>query len=133
MLPAETERLHPMAEGLDALPGAAILHRLLLAQEAALAAARQALPAIEAGAEAMAAAIRGGGRLVYAGAGSSALMANADGMELPRAYEIAPERIPLLMAGGLPRGAHMPGDTEDDRDAPHARRRRCGRAIPSSR
>ncbi len=113
---SETERLHPMAEGLDALPGAEILRRLLSAQEAALAAVRQALPEIEAGAVAMAAAIRDGGRLVYAGAGSSALMANADGMELPGTYGIAPERILLLMAGGLPQDAHMPGDTEDDRD-----------------
>ena len=116
MVRSATERLHPMAEGLDALPGGEVLHRLLSGQEAALAAVRRALPAIEAGAEAMAAAIRGGGRLVYAGAGSSALMANADGMELPGTYGIAPERILLLMAGGLPRDAHMPGDTEDDAD-----------------
>lgn len=117
MLPAVTERLHPMAEGLDALPGTEVLDRLLGAQEAALATVRQALPAIEAGAEAMAAAVRGGGRLVYAGAGSSALMANADGMELTGTYGIAPGRVLLLMAGGLPRDAHMPGDTEDDADA----------------
>lgn len=116
MTPSSTERLNPMAEGLDALPGDEILRRLLTAQEAALSSVRQALPAIETGAEAMAAAIRGGGRLVYAGAGSSALMANADGMELPGTYGIAPERILLLMAGGLPQDAHMPGDTEDDRD-----------------
>ncbi|OYX41074.1 MAG: N-acetylmuramic acid 6-phosphate etherase [Rhodobacterales bacterium 32-67-9] len=111
-----TERLHPLAEGLDALPGAEILRRLLSAQASALGAVGRALPKIDAGAEAMAAAIRGGGRLVYAGAGSSALMANADGMELPGTYGIAPERILLLMAGGLPRDAHMPGDTEDDAD-----------------
>jgi N-acetylmuramic acid 6-phosphate etherase len=41
-------------------------------------------------------------------------MANADGMELPGTYGIPPDRILLLMAGGLPADANMPGATEDD-------------------
>lgn len=109
-----TERLHPAARGLDALPGSLILARLLAAQAAAVTAVEPAIAAIEAGARLMARAIRGGGRLVYAGAGSSALMASADGLELCGTFGIDPARIGLLMAGGLPVGAHMPGGAEDD-------------------
>ncbi|MGB3316741.1 MAG: N-acetylmuramic acid 6-phosphate etherase [Albidovulum sp.] len=114
---AATERLHPAAKGLDARPGHEVLDVLLTAQAAALDAVRSALPAIEAGAVLMADAMRSGRRLVYAGAGSSALMAGADGMELPGTYGIPSERIGLLMAGGLPTDAIMPGASEDDAQA----------------
>jgi N-acetylmuramic acid 6-phosphate etherase len=113
---AATERLHAAARGIDARPGQEVLDVLLTAQGIAVDAVRDALPAIEAGADIMAGAIRDGHRLVYAGAGSSALMASADGMELPGTYGVPPERILLLMAGGLPKDAHMPGGTEDDEE-----------------
>ncbi len=109
-----TEHLHPAASGLDALPAATVLSHLLAGQKAALHTVDAALPEIEAGALLMASALRGDGRLVYAGAGSSALMAIADGMELAGTFGIGPDRIVLRMAGGLPVDARMPGDTEDD-------------------
>ncbi|MCY1125641.1 N-acetylmuramic acid 6-phosphate etherase [Frigidibacter sp. RF13] len=114
MADKQTENLHADAAGLDARPVAEILALLLSGQAAAVAAVERALPDIAQGARLMADAIAGGGRLVYAGAGSSALMANADGMELPGTYGIPAERILLCMAGGIPTDAHMPGDTEDD-------------------
>lgn len=109
-----TESLHPAAAGLDALPGGEVLALLLAAQVAAVQAVAAALPQIEAGAQLMADTLRGSGRLVFAGAGSSALMANADGMELPGTFGVDPARIVLSMAGGIPTDAHMPGDSEDD-------------------
>ena len=111
-----TEHLHPAAIGLDTLPGAQVLEHLLAAQGAALQVVAQALPQIEAGAALMTEALRGQGRLVYAGAGSSALMAVSDGMELGGTYGVAADRVLLMMAGGLPVDARMPGDTEDDAD-----------------
>lgn len=111
---ATTERLHPAARGLDLLPDAAILGHILDTQLAALEAVRPALAPIAEAAALMADTVRGGGRLVYAGAGSSALMAVADGLELHGTFAIPTGRILLLMAGGLPRDARMPGDTEDD-------------------
>lgn len=111
----QTERPHPAAKGLDELPPARILELLLAQQQAALEAVRAAFPEIERAARCLADAVRGGGRICYAGAGSSALMAVADGMELPGTFGIAPDRIVLMMAGGLPTDARMPGDTEDDR------------------
>lgn len=111
---AATEGLHPAAKGLDARPGQEVLDVLLTAQVAAVEAVRGALPAIEAGAGVMAAAIRAGHRLVYAGAGSSALMGNADGFELSGTFGISSEQVLLMMAGGLPGDANMPGASEDD-------------------
>jgi N-acetylmuramic acid 6-phosphate etherase len=112
-----TEHLHPASRGLDALPGIDVLRHLLDQQAASLAAVAPALPDIETAAHLLADAYRTGGRMVYAGAGSSALMAIADGMELAGTYGIDPARVLLLMAGGLPTDARMPGDTEDDTEA----------------
>ena len=110
----QTEHLHPAAIGLDTLPGTEVLGHLLAAQAAALQVVEQAIPQIEAAAALMADALRGHGRLIYAGAGSSALMAVADGLELGGTYGVPADRVLLLMAGGLPVDARMPGDTEDD-------------------
>lgn len=111
---SQTEAVHDQARGLDALPAQDTLARLLSGQAAALQAVSGAIPAIAEGAALMEAALRGGGRLFYAGAGSSALMACADGMELAGTFGIDPARVVLCMAGGLPQDARMPGDTEDD-------------------
>jgi N-acetylmuramic acid 6-phosphate etherase len=109
-----TEQRHPAAQGLDALRGDVILRHILDQQQAALASISAAIPAIDRAAQMVADALRAGGHLYYAGAGSSALMACADGLELHGTYGIDPDRIHLLMAGGLPVDARMPGDTEDD-------------------
>ncbi|MGB5871553.1 MAG: N-acetylmuramic acid 6-phosphate etherase [Albidovulum sp.] len=109
-----TEGLHSTSVGLDTLPAPEVLRRLLAAQLEALATVGTALAGLDAGAELMTSAINGGGRIAYAGAGSSALMANADGAELPGTFGIPAGRVSLNMAGGIPTDAHMPGDTEDD-------------------
>ncbi len=116
MTSAATERLHPAAKGLDDRESGAILGALLSAQADALQAVSGALPEIAAGAEIMAASIRSGGRLVYVGAGSSALMAMSDGLEIPGTFGVDADRIVILMAGGLPSDSRMPGVTEDDAD-----------------
>lgn len=109
-----TEDMHADASGIDACPEAEALLRLLSAQRRALDAVEPASAAIAAGAAQMAEALRGAGRLVYVGAGSSALMAVADALELPGTFGIDADRILILMAGGMPQGSRMPGDTEDD-------------------
>ncbi len=111
-----TEARHPEGKGLDARDPEDILSVLLVGQQTALAVVGLALPAIAAGAAMMADVVRGKGQLVYAGAGSSALMAVADGLELAGTFGIDPARIRLCMAGGVPQTAEMPGDTEDDVD-----------------
>ncbi|MCF6315151.1 MAG: N-acetylmuramic acid 6-phosphate etherase [Marinosulfonomonas sp.] len=111
-----TEAVLTGVSSIDTMPDAAVLARVLAGQKAALAALDAAMVPIAQAAAMMADAIRGEGRLIYAAAGSSALMAVADGLELGGTFGISPDRISLMMAGGLPTDAMMPGHTEDDVD-----------------
>ena len=109
-----TEDRHPASDGLQARPAAIILADLLAAQAAALAGVAVALPALEAAAGAAAVALQSGGKLGYAGAGSSGLMALADCLELTGTFGLPPERTPMLFAGGADALLHMIGSVEDD-------------------
>lgn len=96
------------------------------AQTDAIASLSAALPAVEAAAQAAAAALRRGGRLGYAGAGSSGLMALADALELAGTFGIPPDRTPVLFAGGASALLQMRGDVEDDAEAAAGDFRRSG-------
>ncbi len=109
-----TEARHPASPGLHARPGDQALAALLDAQAAALQAVRPAIPALEAAAGIAADALGRGGRLGYAGAGSSGLMALADALELAGTFGIAPDRTPVMFAGGAAALLHMQGGVEDD-------------------
>ncbi|WP_420396377.1 N-acetylmuramic acid 6-phosphate etherase [Nioella sp.] len=110
----QTEQLHAAARGLDMRPVEEIGATLLAGQLDALRAVSSATVDIARGGQLMAEAVRAGGRLVYAAAGSSGLMAMADACELAGTFGLPPERTRILMAGGIPKDAAMPGDTEDD-------------------
>ncbi len=64
----------------------------------------------------MARTINAGACLHYAAAGSSGLMAAADAQELGGTFSIPAAQLRIHMAGGLPMGVEMPGDTEDATD-----------------
>lgn len=98
-LPA-TEAADPRYQELDAWQPAVVLEALLEAQFAAVAAVRAALPAIEAAAGAAVPALQRGGRLIYAGAGTSGRIAAQDGAELPPTFNWPRDRLVVLMAGG---------------------------------
>lgn len=102
------------SEAIDAQSASDALSILLDGQRAALSSVEGALGEIERGAEAMASAIRVGGKLVYAAAGSSGLMVVSDACELPGTFGIPKEQLRIHMAGGIPVDGAMPGDTEDD-------------------
>ena len=114
MVLPQTESIAEDISGIDTMSDDVVLARLLAGQKAAVDAVGAATVAIAAGAGLMADTLRDGGRLVYAAAGSSGLMAIADGLELGGTFGIPPDRILLLMAGGLPVDSAMPGHTEDD-------------------
>ena len=109
-----TEQLHDDATGLDARPLSEAAAVLAQAQNAAAQAVQRAIDPICRGALAMAETLKSKGKLYYVAAGSSGLMAAADAMELGGTYGISPGNIRILMAGGLPTSAEMPGDTEDE-------------------
>ncbi|KAA2236864.1 N-acetylmuramic acid 6-phosphate etherase [Salinarimonas soli] len=95
-----TESVSPRFAGIDAWPPADILDALVEGQLAAVAAVRAARPALEAAALAVEARMRRGGRLVYAGAGTSGRLAVQDGAELTPTFGWPPERLVFLLAGG---------------------------------
>ena len=86
-------------------------------QFAAVAAVHAARPALERAALAIEERLRAGGRLVYAGAGTSGRLAVQDGAELMPTFSWPPERLLLLMAGGddaLLRAVEGAEDTPDE-------------------
>lgn len=109
-----TEARHPSAEGLHRIPASEALGRLLAAQAAALTAVEPAQGALAAAGTAAIAALNGGGKLAYAGAGSSGLMALADCLELAGTFGLSPDRTPILFAGGAAALLHMQGGVEDE-------------------
>lgn len=114
MAAKRTEALHEHAAGLDEQPPAAVLRHLADAQVEASRSVLPAIAAIAAAAEIVGATLAGGGRLAYAAAGSSGLMALADALELPGTYGIPRERIVVLFAGGAAALQDMAGAPEDD-------------------
>lgn len=109
-----TETLHEAAVGLDCRPLSEVSEILAEGQIAASVAVRQVVEDIAAASRAMAQTIRSGGRLHYAAAGSSGLMAAADAQELGGTFSIPASQLCIHVAGGLPTGVEMPGATEDD-------------------
>jgi N-acetylmuramic acid 6-phosphate etherase len=116
MMERGTEALNEKARGLDTLSSGDILRLLSSGQQDAANAVDGALDAIAAASEIAADAVAAGRKLVYAGAGSSGLMAMADALELPGTYGISREQIVILMAGGVSNLSDLPGGPEDDVD-----------------
>ncbi|TIS46612.1 N-acetylmuramic acid 6-phosphate etherase [Mesorhizobium sp.] len=114
MAETRTEALHQNAEGLDVQAPDAILSFLANAQIEAAKAVHGAIPAIAEAAELIARQLKSGGRLAYAAAGSSGLMAVADALELPGTFGIARDRIAILIAGGDEAFHTLAGRPEDD-------------------
>lgn len=112
-----TEKRHPDAQGLDQLSGPEILAIMHKGHLDAAQAAGTAMDSLAKGAEAMAAAVRNGNKLVYAAAGSSGIQGMADGLELTPTFGIPIARIKILRAGGLEDLSRPKGEAEDDVEA----------------
>ncbi len=112
-----TEAKSPRYKGLDAWPPREILEALLERQFLALAAVKEVLPAIEKAAIAASRRLDGGGRLAYAGAGTSGRLAVLDAVELPPTFGWPEERLLLFLAGGEAAMTRAVEAAEDDRAA----------------
>ncbi|MGH1412263.1 MAG: N-acetylmuramic acid 6-phosphate etherase [Pelagimonas sp.] len=110
----KTEQLHPLASTLDVATLGGAAAALVDNQVDAGRCVSACLNVIQAGADKMARCVRNGGTLYYVAAGSSGLMVAADAMELGGTFGIPSQQVEILMAGGIPTSAHMPGDVEDD-------------------
>jgi N-acetylmuramic acid 6-phosphate etherase len=96
----QTERPSPRYSAIDLWDSSDILDAMLEGQFAAVAAVHAARPALERAGRGIEERLRAGGRLVYAGAGTSGRLAVQDGAELMPTFSWPAERLILLMAGG---------------------------------
>jgi len=96
-----TEQISPRYADLDSWSAAEMIAAMYEGQLAAAAAVRGALGAIAAAVEDAVPALQRGGRIVYAGAGTSGRIGVQDGSELPPTFDWPSERVVFAMAGGL--------------------------------
>jgi len=96
----QTERRSPRYAALDEWEAAEILDAMIEAQFAAVSAVHAARPALERAAAGIEERLRRGGRLVYAGAGTSGRLAVQDGAELLPTFGWPADRLVVLLAGG---------------------------------
>ncbi len=97
-----TEQRNPASERIDSLSALEIV-RLMNAEDATVAeaVAREAEP-ISRAIEVVAERLRGGGRLIYLGAGTSGRLGAIDAAECPPTFNTPPEMVLGLIAGGQP-------------------------------
>lgn len=111
-----TEQRSEIASNIDDIDVDAAAAVLFSGQIAAATAVEIALPQIAKASTLLAQSNKEGGNLVYCAAGSSGLMALADGLELPGTYGISNDRIKILLAGGDAALKELRGGPEDDED-----------------
>lgn len=112
-----TETVSEAFLGIDTWPGIRILETMLDGKLAAVEAVRASLPAMDAAADQAVERLRRGGRLVYAGAGTSGRIALQDGVELTPTFGWPVDRLVYLMAGGTRAVTESVEGAEDDVDA----------------
>ena len=122
----QTENVAASSAGIDTWPDADILQALLEGQLHALMAIRPALPALARAAEAVASRLRNGGKLYYAGAGTSIRIAVQDGTELPATFGIPEDQLRYLIAGGKDAIFETLADKEDSIEDGAAAASACG-------
>src|SRR3954470_18334966 len=96
-----TEHISPRYVDLDSWSSAEMIEAMYESQLAAAAAVRGALKAIAAAVDDAVPALQRGGRIVYAGAGTSGRIGVQDGSELLPTYDWPAERVVFAIAGGL--------------------------------
>ena len=121
----ETERHSPRYNSIEAWSPGDILEAMIEGQFAAVAAVRAARPALEEAALAIEPRLRDGGRLAYAGAGTSGRLAVQDGAELMPTFSWPQERLLLLIAGGRDALVQSVEGAEDESEEAIRLVRRC--------
>ncbi len=95
-----TEQYYQGSQDLDSLSIHQILNVLSSADTEVPAAVAVEIPRIAAAVEAIAKALEGGGHLVYLGAGSSGRLGVLDAAECPPTFNVSPDLVRGIMAGG---------------------------------
>ncbi|MDG3440784.1 N-acetylmuramic acid 6-phosphate etherase [Nitrospirillum amazonense] len=113
---AATEGVGQRFKGLDTWSTQDVLEALWTGQSRAVAACLSALPTLAAAVEEALARLEGGGTLIYVGAGTSAVLAALDGLELGPTFGWPRDRLRLVLAGISDLTVGFDGTVEDDPD-----------------
>ena len=111
----DTERINPMSKGMDALEVADFLQLMHVSGREAFDAAGQALPELEKVVRCCVQAIRSGGRVFYAGAGTSGRIGVMDASEVKPTF--GSDAFGAVIAGGPAAMTQAVEGAEDDRAA----------------
>jgi N-acetylmuramic acid 6-phosphate etherase len=109
-----TEAANPRTADLDRLAAPDLVDRLLDEEAGVVAAVRACRPALARAIEAVAGAFAAGGRLIYAGAGSSGRLGVLDASECPPTFSSDRGQVVALIAGGARALRNAVEGAEDD-------------------
>ncbi len=109
-----TEAVNPRSRDIDTLSPDEIVEVMILDNRHVLAAVQREKTRIARGAELVAVAMLKGGRLIFAGAGTSGRLGVIEAAELPPTFGIDPGRAQALIAGGAAAVHRAKEGVEDD-------------------
>ncbi len=109
-----TEQRNPASEGIDALPAEQILHIINREDHKVAPAVAAEIPNIARAVDAIVEAMRRGGRLFYIGAGTSGRLGVLDAAECPPTFNVPPDLVQGIIAGGEAALARATEASEDD-------------------
>jgi len=126
---AATEQRNPRTRGIDLRPTREMLRAMNREDTGVARAVARAIPQIAQAVDAIADALRRGGRLIYIGAGTSGRLAALDAAECPPTFGVPQEMVAAIIAGGRRALTEAVEGAEDNAGAGvrDLRRARCGK------
>src|SRR5580658_2282160 len=109
-----TEQVNPASRDIDARPTVEILGIMNDEDRKVASAVASEIPPIAWAVDRIVEAVRNGGRLFYIGAGSSGRLGVLDAAECPPTFNVSPELVQGIMAGGAAALSNSTEATEDD-------------------
>lgn len=116
----ETEKVNPATSEIDLMSPLEIVQAINAEDAKVAQAVEQVLPQIAAAIEVIAERLRQGGRLIYAGAGTSGRLGALDASECPPTFNLSPDTIVACIAGGPTAMTLAHEDFEDSVEAGRA-------------
>jgi N-acetylmuramic acid 6-phosphate etherase len=116
----DTEKVNPATTEIDRMSPLEIVQVINTEDAKVAQAVQQVLPDIARAIEEIAARLRSGGRLIYAGAGTSGRLGALDASECPPTFNIAQDRVIACIAGGQQALSQAHEDFEDSWEAGQA-------------
>lgn len=106
--------MNPASSGIDLLPTEQMLQVMNREDRRVIEAVEAEIPNIARALDAIVERVRGGGRLFYLGAGTSGRLGVLDAAECPPTFNVAPDLVQGIIAGGDSALARATEATEDD-------------------